>query len=37
MGDGGVVVKISAEAGDFSFPQSVQTGSGIHPSFCPVV
>jgi hypothetical protein len=37
MADGGIVVKIAVEAGDFSFLQSVQTGSEIHPSFCSVV
>jgi hypothetical protein len=37
MDDGGIVVKITAETGDFSFLQSVQTGSGNHPSFFSVV
>jgi len=37
MDDGGIVVNTAAEAGDFSFLQNVQTGSGIHPSFCSVV
>jgi hypothetical protein len=37
MEDRGIVVKITAETGDISLLQSVQTGSGIHPFFCPVV